>query len=1105
MKKLLLYTTAMLALTFGSCQQESDPVIKVGNNSFTLQVELDNIGTGMQTDTRAIIVDPLDGEEKVAGLHLLFFESSSDASGKFTHHIQVNSGNEITTGTNLSVNFEGANSGSYSILGLANVDSYFVDSQTGSLSDFLGGLTTNMSEADVLNSTMLYAGGSIAKDKLVMSGRTEKIQGEQLVTLKLTRGVCRYDVQNLDSEYNLVSVAIYNNTDYTPLWLSTVNASVKPTVNDSKFYGVTITAGSSQEIKGGLYSFENYVASPVTGDKATTCLVIGLEPKAGGAVQYYRVNINPEESGQSIKRNYVYQVSVRNILGDGATSDDLAYASTTDPNLDYDINNWNLDDEGMILTDGKNTLAIPSKIIRFTQEGGTRQYTIFTQGEGSLAMTQSLPNGFTASLSGNNLTVKANDLGNLKSREGTLDLSFAGLKGTVQVIQEPKESHFLRLDKSALSGFPATKGSDSYDQAITVNSSKNWNAKIYNTGGSLFSFNASASVLEVSDKSSGESINLYISGDNPTNKVLTGFVLFSLKDEPGYSRVVMLKQAPSSGISIDLGTLTALNFKVNGAPKTIANSTPGDAYEFLVDPGTDLSGDYNDWGAELTGTNAAKFKAVVEKYGDIQRVSVYPLGDTDAGIPSTTLPHYNLTSNTITGVELKVYWGSSLSAVEGDNTKCKVVSVAQDALQFNVITGADAPKTGGERIIEIDLSEGLTWKATIVGNQAYDPSKASTYGNMEHKGYLVNGSQKVSDINGSVGNQSGDMLKFGFGKLLFPLVNITPELKVEISVEQIASVTPKTVTLKQEKLLPQTVNVLDVYGGDNDYGSYYNGSYMTATRGFYGNTFGTSNGSNIRCYAAFVKSPATASVVDRFNASTSTPATISNQTYNYLNYGYTKETLTTQGFDELNRWRTSDAENGMIFITQDVSSTYGSNRGRPFFNEFAKIGYVEATISSNSDAVPFLNTNGDRVLTYLHTAGPFGETNITQSYRFDGIDGAHTAITKTSILQNGGTPIIHEYNNEENVILFIDAQQRVAFNGEVVMLYNSAVRYDNIESSTAANRAKSRLVGNFHSFLVRAAQYGSHFTDLFKKGSDGNYLYSDPFSVSGVTKEPMFE
>ncbi|WP_163215673.1 hypothetical protein [Bacteroides sp. 519] len=39
--------------------------------------------------------------------------------------------------------------------------------------------------------------------------------------------------------------------------------------------------------------------------------------------------------------------------------------TTADPTLEININNWGLDEEGMILTDGKNTLAIPSKIIRY--------------------------------------------------------------------------------------------------------------------------------------------------------------------------------------------------------------------------------------------------------------------------------------------------------------------------------------------------------------------------------------------------------------------------------------------------------------------------------------------------------------------------------------------------------------------------------------------------------------------------------------------------------------------------------------------------------------------------------------------------------------------
>lgn len=1100
MKKIILYAMGLLALTFGSCQQDSEPIPGIGKNSFNLKVEIDNIGTGMQTDTRAMIVDPVTGEEKVAGLYLLFFEKTSDGSGKYKHFVKVNDGNEITTGTDLAVNFEGANSGSYTILALANAESYFIDSSTGTLEDFLNStLTTSMTEADVIKQTMLYTGASITKDKLIMSGSAEKNDGEQLVTLKLTRAVSRFDVQNLDSEYNLASVSIFNKAQYTPLWLSTGNASVKPPVTVGKFYGVS--AGGSQEIKGGLYTLENYISNPAMGDNFTTCLVIGLEK--GGTTHYYRVNVNPEESGQSLKRNYVYQVSVRNVLGDGATSEDDAYTSGTDPNLDYDINNWNLDDEGMILTDGKNTLAIPSKIIRFTQEGGKRSYTIFTQGEGTLTMNPSLPNGFSASLSGNSLTIVADALGTLKKREGTLDLAFAGLKGTVQIIQEPKESHFLRLDVTSLKGFSATSGS-AVDQFITINSSADWIAKVYNTGGSDFVISGN------NTGQSGEALTITVGSDNATNKVLTGFVLVSLEDIPGYSRVVMLKQSTLGGISIDLGSLNALDFKANGTPKSVLNGVSGDAYEFIVDPGTDDDGNFNVWNAVLTGADADKFKLVVEKENGINRVTVYPWNESATG----NLRYFNLSANKISGVELKVYSGSNPNVT--DPRLSITVPVSQDALIFNVVT-TSIPKTGGERLVEVELSEGLTWTATIKDNKAYEDNTANKTKYAEAalghpKGYILNGSDELSNIGDKVEKQSENLLKVKFNRLLFPQVNITPTLELEIQVDGLDDATAdanglvKTVEVTQEKLLPKNVNIADINGHPH-YAVLKDGSYMDDYRAFINSTDLFGNTSSAKCYANGTP------LIQQFQPRDLTPIA---DTYTYVHAGSSKHKGTAANewssttYTTVNNWRLKN--DGITVYIQDEYS----RDAHEFFSN-APFNNVAGAYSEVVPAAAMTNSrkfdgNNSNIMNYLLTDGPFGEVDSSYGTSLGGVDATHSAITKTSLEALGGVAVITE-SNSDNVIVGINPIDKLLFIGEIQLFYDSRFKpaYINEDGTSSVNKERrnhSRFFANLMSYIIRSAQYGSHFTDHFVRTNDGSNWQEAttyPFGILKTTNaEPMF-
>ncbi|NDV60435.1 hypothetical protein D0T85_20305 [Bacteroides sp. 519] len=1092
MKRNILYGILVLVMALMSCRQDPDDIIaKTG--AISLKVEVDPNGSGLQTDTRSIIVDHLQGENQVNNLYLLFFTKATDESTSYKGYYKIDG--PVVLDRQFAFNYNDINTGNYSILAFANIDDCFINSSTlsaGSLNSFLNSLTGKTEEEVIKSATLYldkvtngYATQILKQDNLVMSGRTEKKDGNQLITLKLTRAVSRFDIQILDSGYELSSVSIWNNASSTPLWLSSSNASEVQTVNPGRFYGITFPAGT-RERKGGFYAFENYISNPKAGDKKTTCLVVGVQPSGGGTTQYYRINIHPEQSGQSIKRNYVYQVTVRSVLGSGAATEEAAANSTVDPNLEININNWGLDEEGMILTDGKNTLAIPSKIIRFAQDGGTRKYTIFTQGEGVLSMSPNLPSGLTATLAGNDLTITATNLGSLSKREGTIDISFAGLKGTVQVIQEPKLAHFLKLDKTAINNFPTTK-STPFTGVVNVSSSKNWEAKIYNAGGSSFSFSANDATALTTSGISGDNLNIYVTEDNLTNKLMAGFVLVSLKDEPGYSRVVILKQTASVGISIDLGELTELRFEGNGAPKTIANAIPGEGYELEVHPGTDTNGNYNSWGAELQGANASKFVLLVDKNSTLNRVTVYPKGNTDAGTPHAQYPYYNFTDNIIDGVELVVYWGDNLAAVATDQQKCKKVAVLQETMVFNVPTTTIISKVGQVKDIPIDIPKGSKWQAEIIENF----TTSEEYGYMPHKGYIYDGANKLTEKNEKITGQTSTTLKVGFDKLLFPIVEVQPVLTLKISLENMPEFS-SVIEVKQEALSPRTINILNTVGGQA-YSSLNDGSFSKRIIDYY-NSAHFSTSASAKCYADFVKVPKGDDKypVDNFNATTGSPQKISELGYNYVHAGYTKNNWTQAACNELELWR--QKTDGVMFIIQDYSSSNALN----FFQSLnSATGYVDNTHSSN-EAIFEINSPGKRVLYYLYNHGPFGEVMLADmDNKITDMDNVHSAISRTSVTPTG-TAVLSEKDYADGIVLFIDPDQKIVYLGESQLFSDSSFSPNNIDDSNAANRSASRFLGNLLSYIIRAAQYGSHFTDHFKHNST-----TYPFAA--LKKDPMFD
>lgn len=67
--------------------------------------------------------------------------------------------------------------------------------------------------------------------------------------------------------------------------------------------------------------------------------------------------------------------------------------------LDIDVNEWKVDDSGTILVNGANVLAMPTSTARLFAQGETREYYVYTIGQGVPVITgEYLPENIKATL-----------------------------------------------------------------------------------------------------------------------------------------------------------------------------------------------------------------------------------------------------------------------------------------------------------------------------------------------------------------------------------------------------------------------------------------------------------------------------------------------------------------------------------------------------------------------------------------------------------------------------------------------------------------------------------------------------------------------------------
>ena len=1063
MKRGFFGLISLLAFVLGGCSYESaDTPAGPKSGSLTLRLEIEDIDTGVASSTRNSIPSE-SGETTIASLHLLFYNYRSDGSGTFA---KTYSPGSATMNADYTVTYDGTElveGNDYVILAVANIADYLGSSETETgFLERMADLTEKQALEQVkmivqgvgTNETGTYFGQQkIDPAELPMSVRVEIRNTEQKATVRLTRGVVRFDIvdNNTTTGYELVSASVWGAASESLLWAGS-NSDTPARLQ--RYYGLLANEfiyKSGGEFKGGLYAFENYVSSPQATDEATTCVVVGLRNQSTSTLTYYRVNVNLPGSPQNLVRNHVYKISINSVSGDGAETEYNAWKQAN-TQLSVSINEWNLDDGGMVLTDGTNTMVLPVKVVRLDADGDSRAYTVFTQGVHTLAMTR---NSFTESgiaginvkLTGNLLTVTADPLPvNMDERRGSIELTYGTLRGTITFIQSPMENLFLTLDRYDIPNFLSLGRTGISDNApLAVTASGAWTAKIYNTSENAynpgFSFYPSSDpVVELKSSTNpyGNLFQIYTTGDNPNdNEERHGFMIITLDEDPeNFQRVVVMSQSANIGIGLT-PELTSVRFSAMGVPTGIANPSKETGFEFTVDAGKQ-NGVPNRWTA--TVQTGSEYFEVDNTNASLNKFSVKAKGS-------------NLTN--------AIYTGTVLVKIDGSDVS-QVISITQDMIGLSITTqGTTVAKTGGHiEGVSVNIDGTLTWEATITSNHA------------THPGYLMT-IDKDGNVNKVAGNTVTGLpnttkLSVGFDKIYYPLVNVSPEVKVTISVSGSSGDGGSTeLIVKQDALTPIPMNILDVrntsYGcliGGANYLEYYRTYLRNATM------FGT--GSN-----SYVKTATAVNITGIASGSAHDPVEIS-ENYAYLHAGGQPANDWTQARHNAvnNWWKKYEGERIVVYAADNRNGNLFVGGTRT--SVMSILGYTYHA----TDGTPRMNSSvsSEKVFEYLVKDGPFRKGTQYLDYNaFSFTRNSTSSGTNPASLPAGAVPVITDSNG--SALLVIDPKNNVVFFGESQMFDSG---YSTAAVTAAGNGTdKSKFLGNLLAYIVNAAQYGSHFTDLF--------------------------
>ncbi len=547
-----MFGVALLLL--GSCAREvsTGGADIIPNGKMKVSVKLDKL---TRTGSTRAEVQSEDGEDKVNSLYLLFFDGSDNGGGIFKGYTEVNMPEvdpETNTGGSYSMNLEAVitypagvdSSGDYSILALANIsDNVYI---RGDVDEWMEQWEGRNESYVISHSTAIIPAGSFSNSQLLMRGSQRKPAGDNQVHMLLKRDVVRLDVTKGPgfTDWDITTVAVWNSYPETFIWDSGRMDYTENALRVRRHYAVSPNTDAGN-IKGGLYAFENHVGKPLDNDKISTCLVVGLRPSDGsGDIEYFRVNLHDETGTQSLIRNHVYTLLIEGKDGVGAKTEETAYLGDSNK-LIYNIGDWEQDMNGLIVRDEYSSIGIPTKTVVMGAKATTAELKILTfsslpspsslkiRSQTYTPATNNVPeNEFPnkspiwAHLDGNTLVIESTDLEGLETeRSGVIILSYAGLEIAINVSQAGEHDNFLIVTEpdGGILPFAAYAGIPS--GLIRVQASGNWTAKLYLTGFSFDSSQASDPVKMIWTNTAAPGEEEYTFTDGRGYNTTTGMII----------------------------------------------------------------------------------------------------------------------------------------------------------------------------------------------------------------------------------------------------------------------------------------------------------------------------------------------------------------------------------------------------------------------------------------------------------------------------------------------------------------------------------------------------------------------------------------------------
>ncbi|MCD7933692.1 MAG: hypothetical protein LUH15_21445 [Tannerellaceae bacterium] len=670
-----------------------------GSGKSTLTIHLSIPGSAINTYA---YVDAIGGEDEVHTLYALFFEPATDGSGIFIEAINISpESGEYTSGQTIEMEIPDGSSitrtNAYSIFFIANPE-YYLDSYGGITRDWstevFSGKTENQvkqlridiqGNTSVPGSSLYYGYKPFHQKNLMMTGSIYKEDGQDMITAELTRIVSRFDIVNKAENYVLETASIWNG--FPEQTIGDINFSDFSIDRIKRLYGIDV---EDNGVTGGLYTYENFVAVPEQNDEYSTCLILGIRNTDTDNLGYYRVNANHSGRPQQLRRNNAYTFTIKSVTGNGDNSEEDAYNSGKNE-INVQINDWDVDDQGCIVFDGDNILALGTNNVVFNKLGGDIEYRVFTSGEGTLSISDEyIPYGMSYEFKDNMVYIHADP--SEVNKGGYIEFQFGKLKATMYITQTGEIDQMLTLSHNMLPMFGFEDGLVS--EEVTVTSSGPWTAKIYNDD-NAFVFTGTSNIDLTGDDQ--DKFTITTIDENVDLKPRYAFVHAVLDANPNISAVTIISQNGVNDIILNPEP-AQLIFDAEGGQVTASTD-----YTITVDTGDDAI----EWAAEIYGTYKQYFTATVN--ATAKTVTVEAVGRNPETIELSAQLRIYLVDNPAIYKEVDIIqYVHSLSVTP--TTVPSVITSGGSSEVFTVTSSAD-------------------WKAEITstGNDAYFNSTANLY------------------------------------------------------------------------------------------------------------------------------------------------------------------------------------------------------------------------------------------------------------------------------------------------------------------------------------------------------------------------------------------